>query len=300
MPHIAIVTPSFGPDLDRCELLAEGIARFASREHRHIVLVPRADLQDFQRRLEPFGTALVPQEEVLPTWLHGLPFSRRWQLSNRGWPVRGWIRQQVVKIAYACLSTADAVVFADSDTCVVKPFDATWTIRPGGKVRLLADPDDGDTPMHHEWNRRAGHLLGVPAKDYYGYGFIANLLPWVPDHARAMVRRIEARQGRDWRSVLLHQRTFAEYVLYGVFVQEVIGLEASRHVPESRKPVMEHWAVDTISDESLLRFVSALPAEQIAIHVQSKARYTFDVYARAVRALWNGASSRGGSPQALT
>jgi hypothetical protein len=297
MSHIAVVTHSFLPDLSRCELLAESLSRFASAEHRHVVLVPRSDLAIFQDRLGPFGTAVVPQEELLPSWLHPLPFGRKWQLSTRGLPVRGWIRQQVVKIGFACLSTADAVVFADSDTCVVRPFDTSLTLRPGGRVRLLADPDDGDTEVHRDWYRRAGRLLGIPVKDYYGFGFIANLLPWVPDHARAMVRRIEEQQGRDWRSVLLHQRTFSEYVLYGVFVQQVLGFDSSRHAPESRKPVLENWATNEIPDETLLQFVETLPDDQVAIHVQSKARYSFDVYASAIRALWSGDRNAVRSPR---
>jgi hypothetical protein len=120
-------------------------------------------------------------------------------------------------------------------------------------------------------------------------------LPWVPDHARALVRRIESRHGRDWRSVLLHQRTFSEYVLYGVFIQEVVGFEASRHSPDSRLPVMENWTEDAISDESLLRFVASLPEDQVAIHVHSKAKYAFDLYARAIRALWRASSGSGGA-----
>jgi hypothetical protein len=286
MPHIAIVTPSFRPDLERCELLAEGIARFASKAHRHVIIVPRRDAALFRDRMDRHGAVVLPEEELLPSWLLRVPFSRKWQLSPRGWPVRGWIRQQVIKIAYACLSTADAVVFADSDTCIVRPFDVGMVLRPGGRVRLFADPADGDTPVHHEWYRRAGRLLGIPAKEYYGLGFVGNLVSWVPDDARAMVRRLEEVNGGDWRWLLLHQRTISEYVLYGVFVQEVLGFEAARQVPEPEKPVIEYWKNDRLSDETLLRFVETLRPEHVAVHVQSKASYSFEVYARAVRSVW--------------
>jgi hypothetical protein len=290
MPHIAIVTPSFLPDLDRCELLAEGVARFASKAHRHVVIVPRRDWAPFQDRMARHGAVVLPEEELLPSWLLRVPFSRKWQLSPRGWPVRGWIRQQVIKIAYACLSTADAVVFADSDTCLVRKFDEGMVLRSGGRVRLFADPADGDTPVHHEWYRRAGRLLGIPAKDYYGLGFVGNLVSWVPDAARAMVRHLEDVNSRDWRWLLLHQRTISEYVLYGVFVQEVLGFEAARHVPEPEKPIIEYWKDDRLSDASLLRFVETLRPEHVAVHIQSKARYSFDVYARAVRSVWASGS----------
>ena len=291
MPHIAIVTPSFLPDLDRCELLAEGIARFASPEHRHVVIVPRCELNIFDKRLERYGVVLIAEEELLPSLIRR-PFTRKWRLTTLGWPVRGWIRQQVVKIAYGCHSTADAVVFADSDTCIVKPFDATLMLRPSGRVKLLADPTDGNTALHHPWYRRAGRLLGIPAKDYYGFGFIGHLVPWVPEHVRGLARRIEAVMGSDWRTVLLHEKTISEYVLYGVFVQEVVGLQRSRHVAESAKPVIEYWDKDELSDERLLEFISTLGDGQLAIHIQSKTRYSFELYARAVRGLWRSA---GGS-----
>ena len=140
--------------------------------------------------------------------------------------------------------------------------------------------------------RRAGRLLGIPTKDYYGFGFIGNLVPWVPEHVRGLTRRIEAVMRRDWRSVLLHEKTISEYVLYGVFVQEVLGLQRSRHVAESAKPVIEYWDADVLSDERLLEFISTLGDGQLAIHIQSKARYSFELYARTVRGLWQSA---GGS-----
>jgi hypothetical protein len=292
MPHVAIVTPSYLPDLERCALLAESVARFASSECRHVVIVPRRDRAEFSKRLEPYGTAVLLQEEMLPSWLLQLPFSRKWQFTPLGWPVRGWIRQQVVKIAYAYFSTADAVVFADSDTCLVRPFGAGLMLRPRGRVKLLAEPGVGDTPMHARWYRGASRLLGIAVKDYYGRGYIGQLVPWAPEEVRAMVRHIEAVSGRDWRTLLLHQKTLSEYVLYGLFVEEVRGLEASRHVREPVKPVIEYWDVESISDERLLQFLGTLTDEHVAIHIQSHASYSFDLYARTIRGLWQASGGR--------
>lgn len=296
MPNVAIVTPSFRKDLDRCELLAEGVKRFASTDYRHIVIVPRRDLCAFQDRLAGYGTAVVPEEELLPSWLFVLPFTRKWQLTPRGWPVRGWIRQQVIKIAYACLSTADAVVFADSDICFVKPFDASLVLDAAGRVRLLSEPGVGDEATHHGWYRRGCRLLGLPVRDYGGHGFIGNIVPWAPEHARGMVRRLEAVNGHDWRWLLLHQKTIAEYILYGLFVEELVGLAASRHfVSDRARPVHEYWVPDRLSDERLLAFVRTLSTEQLAIHIQSKTTYSFDVYARAVRGLWDAVHATPGA-----
>jgi hypothetical protein len=286
MPNITIVTPSFGKDLDRCELLAEGVKRFASADYRHIVIVPRRDLAAFENRVGKLGAVVVPQEELLPSWLLILPFTQKWQLTPRGWPVRGWIRQQIIKIAYACLSTADAVVFADSDICFVKPFDASLVLNHAGRVKLISEPGVGDEATHHGWYRRGCRLLGLPVRDYSGHGFIGQLVPWAPEHARGMVRCLEKVNAQEWRWLLLHQKTLAEYILYGLFVEEVIGLVASRHfVSDKARPVHEYWDLDQLSDERLLAFIRTLSPEQLAIHIQSKTTYSFDLYARAVRGL---------------
>jgi len=292
MAHIALVTPSFLPDLDRCDLLAEGVAQFASAEYRHVVIVPRVDLAVFHERLRRHGAMVIPEEDLLPSWLVHLPFSRKWQVTPRGWPVRGWIRQQVVKIAFGCLATADALLFADSDTCFVRPFDASLILRPGGRVKLLAD-GEGNTPLHRPWYRRAARLLGIPVRDYYGHGFIGNLVPWVPEHVRGLTHRIEEITGKEWKGVLLHQKTISEYVLYGLYVEQVLGIPASHHVADASRPVIEYWSQAGLSDESLLRFVNTLGREHLAIHIQSKTPYSFDAYARLVRGLWQAHGSGG-------
>lgn len=294
MGHVAIVTPSFRGDLERCELLAEGTARFASREHRHVVIVPRRDLAIFRERVGRFGAAVLPEEELLPP-LVPVPGSRKWRMTLRGWPVRGWIVQQVVKLAYACHSSADAVLCADSDTCVVRPFDAALTLLPGDRVRLFAEPDNGDGPMHREAYRRARALLALRPKEYTGLGFVGNFISWSPDAARALARRLEETSGDEWRSLLLRQRLLSEYTLYGLFVLDVAGLEATRHLADARKVVTEHWTHDVLSDEALVRFLGSLGERHVAVHVQSKTRYSFDVYARAVRRLWDAAGP-GASP----
>ncbi|HET6413602.1 MAG TPA: DUF6492 family protein [Anaeromyxobacter sp.] len=290
MAHVVIVTPSFRFDLERCELLAEGVARFAAKEFRQVVIVPRMELGLFRDRVGRFGATVLPEEELLPSWLLRLPFSRKWQLSPRGWPVRGWIRQQVMKIAFACHSTADALLFADSDTCIVRPVDGSLLFRPGGRVRLIADPADGNVPTHHAWYQGAGRLLGLPPEDYSGFGFIGNLVPWVPDVARSMVWRLQEVNGVDWRWLLLHQRTLSEYVLYGVFVQKVLGFDAARHLPEAHKQVLETWT-DQLSDEGLVRFFSTIGPQHVAVHVQSKVRYSLSLYARAIRSVWESGSA---------
>lgn len=286
MPHVALVTPSYLPDLERCALLAESVARFATSDYRHVVIAPRSDRRAFEERLKPHGASVLLQEDLLPSWLVRVPRSRKWQLSPVGWPVRGWVRQQVIKLAYACLSSADAILFVDSDICFVRPFDTGLVLRADGKVRLLCEPGVGDQEPHHQWYRRSARMLGLPVKEYFGNGFIGPLATWVPEHARGTVQRIEAVTGRRWKPLLLHQLTLSEYILYGLYVQEILGLPGSRHFADERpNPVLQHY-VGGLTDERLLQFLAGLADHHLAILVQSKAAHSFELYERFVRRVW--------------
>lgn len=286
MTKIAIVTPSYSRDLLRCELLAEGVSRFASSEYHHVVIVPRSDRAAFLERVGHFGATVIVQEDLLPAWLAKVPFSQKWQLSPFGLPVRGWIRQQVVKMAYACQSSSDALLYVDSDICFVRPFDASLVVRHDGRVRLLCEPGVGDQDPHHEWYRRSARLLRLPVKDYFGNGFIGPLATWVPAHARGVTQRIEATTRDNWKKTLLHQITMSEYILYGLFIQEVIGVAASRHfVDERPNPVLQHY-IGVLTDQNLLKFLDGIDQHHIAILIQSNAPYSFDLYSNRVRRLW--------------
>src|SRR4029453_13032601 len=104
------------------------------------------------------------------------------------------------------------------------PFDVTLVLRTDGRVRLLSEPGVGHQEPHRQWYRRSSRLLGIPVKDYYGNGFIGPLATWVPEHARAVTQRIEEVSRSRWKTVLLHQKTMSEYILYGLYVQQVLGM----------------------------------------------------------------------------
>ena len=73
--RIAIITPSYGPDFERCRLLARSVERHVAEPTRHFVLVERRDWKRFQSISGP-RTEIVPVEEIVPSWLHRLPFSK--------------------------------------------------------------------------------------------------------------------------------------------------------------------------------------------------------------------------------
>ncbi len=284
MNRFTIVTPSHGPDLERCRLLAESVARYASADFRQAVIVPRRDLRLFASALKPFGVSVLAQEELLPGGLFSVPFSRKWQLSYRGWPVRGWIRQQVIKLAYAAHSCSDAVVFLDSDVCLIRAYRADAVMDEFGRVRLLAIPGRGNLPGHFPWHRLASRLLGLAEEDYHGYGYIGVPAVWKPAVVRQLLHFLDERHGGDWRHLLLHQRTLSEYILYGVFVQKILGLQAAGHVREEHKRTLEYWSHDKLSIEKIHQFLAGVGPQHQAVLLQSKACFPFSEFAQLIRA----------------
>src|ERR1700677_4667311 len=94
----AIVTPSYYRDFPHCRLLVESVGAHVPRDIPHFIVVDRRDEALFSGLRSP-RTHLVLKEDVLPGWLRQIPFARRWWLSAKSLPVRGWIVQQLVKLS---------------------------------------------------------------------------------------------------------------------------------------------------------------------------------------------------------
>ena len=118
----AIITPSYGPDFERCKLLVESTNRYVKGDWTHHVVVDRKDEPLF-RSLAGERTKIAVKEDWMPWGVRRMPFSRRWWLSLKSVPIRGWIVQQLIKIGVGEHVDADAYIFVDSDLAFVRPFD---------------------------------------------------------------------------------------------------------------------------------------------------------------------------------
>ena len=107
-PSVAFVTVSYGPDRDRCGLLCRSMDALAPATSDHVIIVDRADLPQF-RELESGHRRIVATEDVLPNRVWRLEARRVGLRSNvflhLGKPIRGWLVQQLVKLA-ACREVA--------------------------------------------------------------------------------------------------------------------------------------------------------------------------------------------------
>ena len=201
-PSVAFVTVSYGPDRDRCALLSRSLDALAPSV-AHWIVVDSADRDRFASLANARRT-VITTEDILPVWLRRLNLRKVGLRSNlwaRGKPIRGWLVQQLVKLAVAEMLNADVLVHADSDVVLVRPFDVSSLVDREGHVSLSVLPDcgpfiDARLPGHVRWHRNAERLLASAKAPLPLPNFITSLVPWRRDNAVALLRRVERTTGR--------------------------------------------------------------------------------------------------------
>lgn len=275
----AIATPSYAGDFERCRLLCASVDRFVTGQAMHYLLVEDGDLALF-RPLEGPRRKVLPESALLPGWLKAWPdpltLGRRRVWTGAGAlrrgvpPLRGWHAQQLRKLALPLSVAEDVVVFCDSDMMFLRPFDLAG-LSDGGAVRLYAKPAGitSDMAEHARWCVHAAKLLGIAAPGFPSDDYINNLVTWRREHVVAMMARIEDVSGRDWVSAIARQRAFSEYMLYGYYVDRVLGRAQAGHFRASQALCKVFWGGDVAPLADLASFEEVLAPGQVAVGVQS-------------------------------
>jgi len=269
----ALVTASYAPDFERCRLLCETVDEYVTGFSHHYLLVAHNDVARF-RTLESSRRTVVDERDLLPGWLRSFAdptsfFRRRLWLSTRTAPLRGWHVQQLRRIGIAAHATEETLVYCDSDVVVMKPFDCGqfWH---GDALRLFRRDDALKTSQsenHRIWSANAGKVLGISAPVVAPHDYIATFIAWRRDTVEAMCRQIEATSGRHWVEAVAADRQFSECMIYGRFVDEVIG--GAGHVHDGREFCKVHWTGAALSDAEISAFIEAMQPWQVAIGMQS-------------------------------
>ena len=274
----SLVTCSFSGDFDVCRLLCESVDQFAP-DVAHRLYVPAKDVALFAGLASPRRT-VATQDSLLPRWFWKVPlpsqaWRRRLRLPRRNvyltpysLPVRGWIAQQIMKIAATEVADTEIVVHVDSDNALIRPLRRE-DLERGGRVRLYRNPEKVDQPSHRLWHAAAARLLGLPASDFHGAEYIDQLVVWRRSALLRMTARLSARAGVDWRVALARAPHFAEYILYGVFVDRVLGLEAAGHFAEPRSLCLSRWEGEFADAADEARFLAAIEPHHVACLIQS-------------------------------
>ncbi|WP_204013009.1 DUF6492 family protein [Sphaerimonospora thailandensis] len=269
MSELAVITPSYAPDADLFAELHRSVLTHTPHDTVHHVIVPPADRALFAQ----YGGArchVWTYPEILPRRYAHLPRTGLWMNLRRPWPpVRGWVMQQTLKIAAAGEIAADVVLLADSDVVLVRPTTAE-RFMTDGRMRLYREEDAVTAEMerHVRWHHVARRLLGLPSapapplRDY-----VSPLNFWDPRIVRAMQRRIQETTGQDWIDAFNSQLHISEFILYGVYVDEVLGASAA---PSDTTICHNMWDQAPLDHDGAVAFAERLPSEAIAMMISAK------------------------------
>jgi hypothetical protein len=265
----ALVTSSFRLDLERCRLLVETVEAYVAPHVRHYVIVDRRDLPRF-RVVSSARVHLLAVEDVLPWWIMRVPGIDRSWLSVRTPPIGNWIVQQLVKLSVADVVPADVLVYVDSDVFFVRPFDPRDAVRDGGVPLFCQLGAPAVNAGNDAWHRSAAQLLRLPVEKSYDTNFVGNLVSWRRENVLRLHEHVRA-GGRSLVPAIARHRAFSEYVLYGMFVRQVLGAQAG-HYPSADDDTLCHWSTAALDEDGLREFRRHLAPHHRAVMVSAKSR----------------------------
>ena len=277
----AVVTPTYLPDLARCELLAESLDRMAPAV-AHYLIVDRRDRAAFAH-LQTSRRRILESETVLGPWIWRIPSDKPYWLSLSTPPVRGWIIQQILKFGAVDFIPERTLVFCDSDTAFFRPFDRN-NLLVNGKIGLL-DVDDVNDDTRR-WTASARHLLGLPDLGGQYRNHVGNMICWNREIVNALRERIENSAGRSWKVALARTLSFSEYMVYGVFVRETLGYNKVDHAPSTVPLVKPSWGTSLTTDTAIDEFFGTFDPRTVAVMIHSRDGIDVSRYRPHLERLW--------------
>jgi len=198
------------------------------KDTEHCIIVPRRDYPLF-RKLQSDRRRVVITQDVVPGGFYHLPMAKKMWISPSLRPVRGWIMQQITKLSASFAVDSELILFADSDLEFIRSLNKE-VIYSSEQLRLHRIPDAKQEGEHLHWHHRAAWLLGEKPH-YFGSDYVGQLITWRRSNLQALHTHIENTHGKPWYQPIAHSLRFSEYILYGAFVEHIVGLEASGHFP---------------------------------------------------------------------
>lgn len=278
-PDTSMITCSFRGDYEICSMLCESIDRFVPETIKHTVYVPESDLALFAP-LANSRRSIVSEDALLPRWFWKLPLpSSQWRrrlflprrnfyLTPYSLPVRGWIAQQMMKIAAAAQSSTEIVLHIDSDILFVRQLSVSELFPQGDRARLYRQVSV-NADSHRLWHLSASKLLDIPPDEFHDGEYIDSIVLWRRSVVHKMIERIEGVGKVGWQVVLSRTKHFSEYVLYGVFAERVMGLENAKLSIEPRSFCHTRWTDAFSSADDETNFINSIDPRMVGICIQS-------------------------------
>lgn len=272
MKSLAVVTPSYAPDFELFKDLHRSVLDRTPASVVHYVIVPGRDVALFSE-LRGNRCVVWAESELLPRRMVPMPRTNaRLNLRHPFPPVRGWVLQQIVKLAAAARIEVDMLLLVDSDVLLVRPLDAD-ALTLNGEARFYRKPDavDDRLPRHVKWHNVARRLLGllpaaVPLPDY-----VTSFNVWDRQVVLALQQRVREATGRRWMDAVGAQLHFSEWTLYGVFVDALMNTTAGA-TPTTSTMCHSYWDPVPLDSAGVSAFLAGLSPEDAAVMISAKSR----------------------------
>jgi hypothetical protein len=273
---LAVLTPSFRGDARLFEDLHNSVLANTDPSVMHHVVVPPSDAHLF-RCYEGARCRVWTHRDLLPRCYVSLPYASGLTLSlKRPWPpVRGWVVQQIMKLAGAAAIDARAVLIIDSDAVLLRE-PALDQFTHNGCLRHFRW-DDAVRPgmdRHVRWLNVARRLLGVsgivsaPAPDY-----ISPIMVWDPAVVRSLLEHIANSTGENWMDAIARQLHISEFVIYGVFMDHVLG-----NIPPFEGPLCHNYYERTpLTPADARAFAGQVPSDALGAMISSHSHTPHEV-----------------------
>ncbi|WP_162788681.1 DUF6492 family protein [Amycolatopsis albispora] len=268
MTDFAVLTPSYAPDAPLFEALHRSVLDHTDAVHH--VVVPPADRALFAR-FEGDRCRIWTYPELLPKRYLATPKAGIWLNARRPWPpVRGWVLQQAVKLAAAARFDVRAVLMMDSDVVLVRRTTAE-SFAVNGRIGLFRAENavHAGMPRHVRWHAVARELLGLPPSPGLPLpDYVSPFNVWEPAVVRLLQERIQEVSGKSWLDLFTGRLHISEFVLYGVFADEVLG--GVPRVPSDSLYCHTYWDTTPLDEAGALEFAGRLAPDALAVMISAK------------------------------
>ena len=282
MGDLAVLTPSFKHDAGLFADLHESVLATTAPSVVHHVVVPPSDAGLF-RQYEGPRCRIWTHRDLLPRHFVSVPRASGLTVNmRRPWlPVRGWVTQQIMKLAGTAAMEARAVLIIDSDAVLLRELSLQDVVHDGRPLHFRRERAVvAGMRRHLLWHNVARTLLGVPgqvsapAPDY-----ISPIAVWDPAVVRALMAHVGETTGKDWFDAVGGELHVSEFMLYGVFVDHVLGgIE-----PFGGPLCHNYYARVPLSREDARTFADQMPAQALGSMISSHSQTPRDVRHQAFR-----------------
>jgi len=282
-PSFAVVTVSYAPDFERCKLLAESTEKCLSDNTKHYIIVDRKDLFLFNS-LQSLKVKILTVEDILPWWIFRIPlFSKGW-ISLRTLPIRNWVLQQLVKLSAVNVIDEDILVFCDSDVTFIRPFDVASVLLKEECLALLRVDFQSQDIL--KWANAAKQLLGIPDKNVPVVNYVGNLIAWRRENILKLHSRLEEVNRTHWIQAVCKHWNISEYMIYGMMVEHVLGIENAGHFIATPELIKSAWAFPLDNQKNIDNFFGTVQESHIGVMIHSKYKVPVESYRYKFDLLW--------------